>query len=230
VEPLQNEEMNPMRHIVRDAARAIAAVVVVLVASSALFFASARAGEADFEGLSAMPPAERLEYLRGLQKKGMHSAELHFHMGNTFYALEQPDSTIAHLTMATEIDSTYSKAWVNLGITYDTMRKSRQARDAYKRAIDANPDDVLAYCHLGYNYFEAGDVDRAVGLYTRALEVDPESAQAHYNLGLAFANAKMFPEALREWNRVVEIDPDGQLGRTAKENVELIHTYLSDSN
>ena len=56
--------------------------------------------------------------------------------------------------------------------------------------------------------------------------IDPECAQAHYNLGLAFADAKIFGEALLEWKKVVEIDGDGDLGRTAAENVELIQTYM----
>jgi len=176
--------------------------------------------------LRTLEPMAQMEYLRGLEKDGDHSAKLHFHMGNVFFSLEQMDSSIAHLIKSTEIDSTDSKTWVNLGIVYDSSRRFRDARVAYERAIEVNPEDVLAYCHLGFNYFEQRQVDEAVELYLQALEVDPESAQARYNLGLAFANAKLFQEALVEWNRVVEIDGDGPLGNMAAENVEMIETYL----
>jgi len=182
--------------------------------------------ETPHEKARAMEPEQQVDYLRGLQREGDHSAELHFLMGNAFYSLEQIDSSIFHLDMATKIDTAYSKAWVNLGIAYETGHRSRDARAAFQRAIEVNPEDVLAHCHLGFNYFEAGDVDRAVKLYVRALEIDENSAQAHYNLGLAFADARLFNEALAEWNRVVEIDPDGDLGRIAAENVDLIKTYL----
>ena len=62
--------------------------------------------------------------------------------------------------------------------------------------------------------------------YRKALKIDPNSAQARYNLGLAFANFKLFKEALVEWQKVVELDPEGELGKLAAENVELIKTYV----
>jgi superkiller protein 3 len=178
------------------------------------------------EELEGKSPEERIGYLRNLIDRGAESSEVHFYMGNAFYSIGEIDSSIVHLRRATSLDPEYAKAWVNLGIAYDTRGSTGPARMAYEAAIDVNPDDVLAYCHLGFNLYSRGDKDGAVKMYTRALAIDPRSAQAHYNLGLAFADAKMFTEALREWNLVIEIEPDGDLGRVARENVGLIETYL----
>lgn len=214
-------------HMGRGKTTAIAAALLISLSVAA--FAGDRSDKR-YGKIEKMRPFEQIEYLRGLESDGERGAELYYHMGNAFYSLEQPDSSITYLRMATRIDTTYSRAWVNLGIAYDTSRRRRDARDAYNHAIAVNPNDVLAYCHLGFNYFEGGDVDRAVKLYGRALEIDPDSAQARYNLGLAFADAKLFHEALIEWNRVVELDPDGQLGKIAAENAGLIQTYLELDN
>jgi len=174
------------------------------------------------ERLKSMSPQEQLSLLR--TKAG--DAKVDFYMGNAFYALAEYDSAVAHYQSAVERDSTYAKAYVNMGIALDTAGRYQRARAAYERALEINPEDVLACCHLGYNYYTLGDADRAMELYQRALEIDPNSAQAHYNLGLAFANAKIFEEALVEWRKVIEVDPDGDLGRIAAENVELIRTYM----
>jgi tetratricopeptide (TPR) repeat protein len=113
-----------------------------------------------------------------------------------------------------------------MGIALDTKGQFSRARWAYQRALDINPEDVLAYCHLGFNYYSRGRHAEAMENYRKALEIDPNNAQAHYNLGLAFANNKIFKEALVEWQKVVELDPGGDLGKLAAENVELIKTSI----
>jgi tetratricopeptide (TPR) repeat protein len=177
--------------------------------------------------LSKMTPAEQIAHLRGLPQSGGNEAEIHFYLGNAFYAAEQADSAIAEYVKAVEADSAYSKAYVNMGIVLDAGGQVSKARWAYQQALEIKPDDVLALCHLGFNYFNSGHRDEAIDYYRKALAIDPNSAQAHYNLGIAFANAKIFKEALTEWKRVVELDPDGELGKLAAENVELLKTYIN---
>ena len=176
--------------------------------------------------LDTMSPEDQLTYLRGLVAQGQRDADIYFYMGNSLFSLEQLDSAIVAYGQALEQDSTYVKAWVNLGLVYDDQHQGAAARRAYEEALKIDPNDVLALCHFGFSNFSRGNTDEAIRYYLKALEIDPDSAQAHYNLGLAFADTKVFREALVEWNKVVELDPDGVLGETAAENVELIRTYL----
>jgi tetratricopeptide (TPR) repeat protein len=202
-----------------------------MVAASLAVLPRPQAGEADplaeLPGrLERMAPLEQIAYLDSLLESGLEDARIHFFLGNSYFAAEQPDSAIAQYHRAVDLDEDYAKAFVNMGIVYDSRRKRQQARTAYSRAIQINPEDVLAYCHLGYNYYVSGEHDTAMDYYSHALDIDPNSAQAHYNMGLAFANAKIFKEALVEWRKVVELDPDGSLGKMASENVDLILEYM----
>lgn len=206
---------------------------VVLVSLVAALTWSAPVNAADKEKTSdlsklmkQMQPEEQLVHLRTLLSDGTEEAEVHFFMGNAFYAVEELDSAVAHYTRAVELDPTYSKAYVNMGTALDTKGQIGKARWAYEKAIEINPEDVLAHCHLGYNYFNRKNYAEAMENYRKALAIDPNSAQARYNMGLAFANFKLFKEALVEWQKVVELDPDGELGKLAAENVELIKTYV----
>ena len=42
----------------------------------------------------------------------------------------------------------------------------------------------------------------------------------------AFAENRVFREAMIEWEKVIALDPDGELGRTASENVRMIKQYV----
>jgi superkiller protein 3 len=176
--------------------------------------------------IAKLSPDDQLLYLRGLEQGGRRDAVVYFHMGNSFYTLEQLDSAIVYYGRSIGADSSFAKAWVNMGLAYDAQGQIDASRRAFEEALAVNPKDVLALCHLGFSHFTRGHADVAMGYYLEALSIDPGSAQAHYNLGLAFADAKLFGEALTEWRKVVALDPDGELGKAAAENVGLIQTYL----
>ena len=189
--------------------------------------------------LNAMAPAAQVDTLRALVAADSANAQLQFYSGNAYYSfgagLETSapsrtaylDSATAAYQRAVAIDSTMSKAWVNMGLAYQENIKRPEARKALEKAIAVNPNDVLAYCHLGYLSHVSGDLTEAMRQYQLALAIDPKSAQAHYNMGLAFAEAKIFNEALREWQLVIESDPGSDLGKTAAENVRIIHQYTT---
>ncbi len=200
------------------AALLLSAVVPVVSASDSL--------DSLKEKLKGKNPEEQIVLLNGMIEADTTDARLYFFLGNAYYESGKYDEAIAQFETAVTLKEDYSKAWVNMGIVQDTKHNRRAARDAYNRAIELNPEDVLAYCHLGFSYQSAGENEKAMEYYQKALSIDPNSAQAHYNLGLAFAEARIFKEALVEWNKVIELDPDGQLGKIAAENVELIKTYM----
>jgi superkiller protein 3 len=176
--------------------------------------------------IRGMNPAEQAKYLMDAKAGGENSPELHFLLGVALYSSGLVDSSEAFFRQAIEMDSTYTRAYVNLGIVLDTQRKSVEAEFMYKKALEIDPSDELANCHLGFIYHTRGMQSEAIKYYLEALRLNPNSAQAHYNLGLAFADARIFQEALHEWEIVIEQDPDGALGQTAKENVNLIRQYL----
>jgi tetratricopeptide (TPR) repeat protein len=188
--------------------------------------------------LQTLAPQAQLDTLRALMPSHRDDAMLPFFAGNAYVALGQAhaadrtraiayfDSAVAAYRRAAELDSTYSRTYVNMGLAEDEAGRPGRARAAYGKAIAVNPKDVLAYCHLGSLEHAGGNMGEAVRLYETALRIDPASAQAHYNLGLAFAETRLFREALVEWEQVVKLDPDGELGASAGENVRIIRQYL----
>jgi tetratricopeptide (TPR) repeat protein len=82
-----------------------------------------------------------------------------------------------------------------------------EARDAYRRALDIDPDHADANVNLGRLLHETGDAAAAEPHYRRALAGRPADATAAFNLGVALEDLGRDADALEAYERAVSIDP-----------------------
>jgi tetratricopeptide (TPR) repeat protein len=61
-----------------------------------------------------------------------------------------------------------------------------KAIDAYKQALQMEPDSVSVYNKLGVTYLIYGDFRSACEVFQKALSLDSKDPVAHFNLGLAY--------------------------------------------
>jgi tetratricopeptide (TPR) repeat protein len=85
---------------------------------------------------------------------------------------------------------------------------AEQAREAYERAIELDPNHASAHVNLGRLLHEAGDPRAAEPHYRAALEVRSDDATASYNLGVALEDMGKLPEALLEYQKAVRLEPN----------------------
>ena len=83
-----------------------------------------------------------------------------------------------------------------------------QARQAYQRAIEIDPNCLDAYKHLGRLYTKIGDFERALDVYRKVLNKHPKEASVWYDLGVCQHRRKDFVESARCFQRAVDIDPE----------------------
>ncbi len=76
--------------------------------------------------------------------------------------------------------------FTNLGLAYFKLEKYDLAGQAMQQAIVQNPDDAVAYNHLGILQRVKGEFKNAREKYQRAIEIDEGYARAHLNLGILF--------------------------------------------
>lgn len=84
-----------------------------------------------------------------------------------------------------EPDTLDSDDWYNLGLDLEDARSPR-AMDAYRKAIELNPNNADAYVNLGRLLQLQGDLKRAKRHYEQALDLVPKHQLALYNLGTVF--------------------------------------------
>ncbi len=70
-------------------------------------------------------------------------ARAHYYLGNWLFDRRRHQEAIAHWERSATLDASYSVVWRNLGIAYFNVHNNvSQAREAFERAVGANPADA----------------------------------------------------------------------------------------
>src|SRR5207249_2958895 len=81
------------------------------------------------------------------------------------------------------------------------------ACDAYRRAIQLNPQYIEAIDSLGAALLAAGRIEEAIAQHERAIELKPKYSLAHANLAAAQAMQKRNGQAYESYRRAIELAP-----------------------
>ena len=95
-----------------------------------------------------------------------------------------------------------------------------EARDAYRRALDLDPEHADAWVNLGRLLHDAGNPRAAAEHYRRAIELRPDSSTALFNLGVALEDLRMPDEAILAYRTALAADPG-----CADAHYNLAHLY-----
>lgn len=85
------------------------------------------------------------------------------------------------------------------------LRRGRyaEAAKAFRRSIQAWPDDSQAIGALGYCCSEMGKAWLAERHFRRSLEIDPGRREVRFNLGNALFDQRKFRSAIREYGKAI---------------------------
>jgi len=79
-----------------------------------------------------------------------------------------------------------SGAWTNLGIARIKIGDAAGAEEAFKRAIEMNANQLVAYNELGILYRRSGRLEEAAAIYNEGLRIKPDAEEIHWNLGVLY--------------------------------------------
>jgi tetratricopeptide (TPR) repeat protein len=112
-------------------------------------------------------------------------------------------------------DPSLSGPWVNLGSVYEALGDNAAAEHAYKKAIDANPNNCAAYTDLGVLARRQGDFLTAEANYLACVARVPEFRDAYLNLGILYElYLGRFDDALKAYQtyQALSESPDLRVG------------------
>lgn len=98
-------------------------------------------------------------------------------------------------------------AWYELACDLE-LTSPEDARGAYERAVELDPDHADAHVNLGRLLHEEGAPAAAEAHYRRALAADPEHPTAAFNLGVALEDLGRLRDAREAYERALGLDPD----------------------
>jgi tetratricopeptide (TPR) repeat protein len=96
---------------------------------------------------------------------------------------------------------------VNEGLAAHEAGDLQAAEDAYRRALELDPQNQFAYYNLGVIRQAQGDLEDAETNYRIAVGIDPDFAAALFNLAIIRADAGAAEEAIGLYEHIVEVTP-----------------------
>jgi tetratricopeptide (TPR) repeat protein len=109
-----------------------------------------------------------------------------------------------------KVFSASSIALILFLLTIGTSMQIRHWRDSealFRRAVDVDPDNFLAYNHLGYVLVSEGRIKEAIGHYQTSVRINPNYARTHYLLANALTLTGETEGAIQHYGRVLQLRP-----------------------
>lgn len=108
-------------------------------------------------------------------------------------------------------------SWMNslLGIMYFKLNNFERAADAFKKSIEADPDNGAGYLYLGtihmMNYITCGnheELNKALEPFETAIRLRHHTPQAYFYLGYILAELKRWQDAEKAYQKAIKAQKD----------------------
>ncbi len=98
-------------------------------------------------------------------------------------------------------------SYYNLGLVFQELKRIDDARVAYERAVQFNPQLAQGWNNLGIVLQALKRDDQAITAYQRAIAIDPSLAQARYNIAIVQQSRGRFTDSTESLRLAVAANP-----------------------
>jgi len=124
------------------------------------------------------------------------------------YEKKNPQGEIEALKRAVALDPKFIRAWLWLGEIYKFTRQRDLALEAYRKAIDNDPDQPVSYKALGFTLMAAGKLEDAIPVWQQLIKIAPQDSDGPMGLGTVLLLMKRYPEAVSSLESAVKLNPE----------------------
>ena len=134
------------------------------------------------------------------------------------------DQAVAELQAHLQTEPKDAQGWQLLAQTYATMHKSAEARDAYERVLNLQPDSTVAMV----GWAEADSIvrpdhrieGRSLDLLQRAVQLEPDNQRGLWLLGISQFQHDRYAEAATTWRKLQPLlDPGSTVAKAVAEQI-----------
>ncbi|MBF0124606.1 MAG: tetratricopeptide repeat protein, partial [Magnetococcales bacterium] len=130
------------------------------------------------------------------------------HLSLAAYQRQEYERSWSDCHRALTIEPHRPDGWTLAGMILRRLKRIPEAIDAYRKAIDLQPDFADPHNNFANLLREQGQAEEAVLHYRQATLLKPDFADAFNNLGGALQDACRVEEAVASFNRALALRPD----------------------
>jgi tetratricopeptide (TPR) repeat protein len=153
-------------------------------------------------------------------------------LGNIF------DAILNYQKKNVEFNNRFINPWIRLGNIFDRDDQHKEAVQAYKHAIELDPDNAQNWADLGDVLFKMAAYDDAVIAYQKAVQLDPAAGWPISNLALTLVSQGKCEDAIPLFLTSIELlkeDKDkavswNRLGNTYRKLNDYENAFLAFQN
>ena len=164
--------------------------------------------------------------------------------GNRLLDEDRIELAVQAFTQAVNLNPELAEAWFKLGIGYSLLEMAAQqagdkvigesdgktkpdsqkafgkAVEAYKKWLDANPNDDVGWFNMGRAYVKLLKDEEAEKAFRQAVKLKPDDIEYLTELGFILIRLAKYHEALDPLKKAVEIDPENARAQDLLEDAE----------
>jgi len=95
-----------------------------------------------------------------------------------------------------------------IGVCQLQMRRYKEAKKSFERAIRIDRKDAISYNNLGVVYYEVRSYNAAIKHYEKAISLDNSAPSYYINMGAAYFGKKQFDKGSQAYSKAMDLDPD----------------------
>ena len=164
--------------------------------------------------------------------------------GDRLFDENQTEMAVEAFKQAVKLDPDLAEAWFKLGVAYGLLEDAEQlsgervigesdskakpnsqkafehAVAAYKKWLDTNPNDDVAWFDLGRAYVKLLKFEDAEEAFRKAVKLKPNEVEYLVELGRDLIRLAKYHEALDPLKKALELDPDNARAQDLLEDAE----------
>lgn len=175
-------------------------------------------GAALAEGIKLLDTGETeaaIEILNRAVELDPDLADAYFHLGIAYALIETRDAALVQQTVTPAPEPGEKKPKEK-----NSEKAFEKAVAAYKKRIDANENDHLAYFNLGRAYNKLNEDEDAAKALRQAVKLNPDDTEYQTELGSILIKLAQYREAIPPLKKAVDLDPENSRAINLLEDAE----------
>lgn len=145
-----------------------------------------------------------------------------------------PDAALRDYYHSIEIDPTYARSHVNIGVLLARRNEFDQAIKSFETAVHHDPTYSMAYFNCATALKIRGDRETALDYYSKAIALEPKNVQYLVFRGVLQIDMGEFERAITDFSAAIELDPQHRdayyLRSACYKQLNQLDKALSDAN